>query len=183
MKLSSVHCGTGTTDLLAAWLHFQLRKHPWVCVLAVALIFFHLMCRSDPDIIASWYTGRGIRPVGRFGRRETERKRGLAVPSHRVCAPAASSEDWVRDWPGRENCCYFQSAFWFSPHLPSIHCHFVCWYLMMNKVTLLIGKSTGLWSDFSRCYYSCWHGGLGTHFPLQSVNVFFYAQFTLNIWL
>ncbi|OCT61243.1 prolactin-releasing peptide-like [Xenopus laevis] len=27
--------------------------------------------RSDPDIDPSWYTGRGIRPVGRFGRRGT----------------------------------------------------------------------------------------------------------------
>ncbi|XP_062312404.1 prolactin-releasing peptide [Osmerus eperlanus] len=51
----------------------------------------------NPDIIASWYTGRGIRPVGRFGRRETERNRGLAVPTHRVCAPATRSDDWIRD--------------------------------------------------------------------------------------
>uniref|UniRef100_A0A8C4K6F9 Uncharacterized protein n=1 Tax=Dromaius novaehollandiae TaxID=8790 RepID=A0A8C4K6F9_DRONO len=26
-------------------------------------------CLADPDIDPSWYTGRGIRPVGRFGRR------------------------------------------------------------------------------------------------------------------
>ncbi|KAM6071135.1 prolactin-releasing peptide [Chlamydotis macqueenii] len=25
----------------------------------------------NPDIDPSWYTGRGIRPVGRFGRRQT----------------------------------------------------------------------------------------------------------------
>ncbi|CAB1415845.1 unnamed protein product [Pleuronectes platessa] len=34
----------------------------------------------NPDIDASWYTGRGIRPVGRFGRRATRRN------EHRVTA-------------------------------------------------------------------------------------------------
>lgn len=28
----------------------------------------------DPDIDPSWYTGRGIRPVGRFGRRRAAGK-------------------------------------------------------------------------------------------------------------
>ncbi|XP_061235277.1 prolactin-releasing peptide [Neopsephotus bourkii] len=30
----------------------------------------HSMETRNPDIDPSWYTGRGIRPVGRFGRRQ-----------------------------------------------------------------------------------------------------------------
>ncbi|NWW77533.1 PRRP protein, partial [Climacteris rufus] len=30
----------------------------------------HSMEIRNPDIDPSWYTGRGIRPVGRFGRRQ-----------------------------------------------------------------------------------------------------------------
>uniref|UniRef100_A0A3B4YFM3 Prolactin releasing hormone 2 n=1 Tax=Seriola lalandi dorsalis TaxID=1841481 RepID=A0A3B4YFM3_SERLL len=37
---------------------------------------FHVCC-SDPDIDASWYTGRGIRPVGRFGRKAVRRNEHL----------------------------------------------------------------------------------------------------------
>uniref|UniRef100_A0A3B4FVP6 Prolactin releasing hormone 2 n=1 Tax=Pundamilia nyererei TaxID=303518 RepID=A0A3B4FVP6_9CICH len=37
-----------------------------------SLLFLHLCC-SDPDISASWYTGRGIRPLGRFGRKAARR--------------------------------------------------------------------------------------------------------------
>uniref|UniRef100_A0A3Q1GI05 Prolactin releasing hormone n=1 Tax=Acanthochromis polyacanthus TaxID=80966 RepID=A0A3Q1GI05_9TELE len=32
---------------------------------------------ADPDIDASWYTGRGIRPVGRFGRKVPRRNERL----------------------------------------------------------------------------------------------------------
>ncbi|XP_039584510.1 prolactin-releasing peptide [Passer montanus] len=35
----------------------------------------------NPDIDPSWYTGRGIRPVGRFGRRQA-----LGGPGPRGCA-------------------------------------------------------------------------------------------------
>uniref|UniRef100_A0A3B4TTB5 Prolactin releasing hormone n=1 Tax=Seriola dumerili TaxID=41447 RepID=A0A3B4TTB5_SERDU len=31
----------------------------------------------NPDIDASWYTGRGIRPVGRFGRKAVRRNEHL----------------------------------------------------------------------------------------------------------
>ncbi|XP_067154595.1 prolactin-releasing peptide [Apteryx mantelli] len=38
----------------------------------------HSMEIRNPDIDPSWYTGRGIRPVGRFGRR---RALGEGVPA------------------------------------------------------------------------------------------------------
>uniref|UniRef100_A0A8C3JAE0 Prolactin releasing hormone n=1 Tax=Calidris pygmaea TaxID=425635 RepID=A0A8C3JAE0_9CHAR len=49
----------------------------------------HLRQRSmeirNPDIDPSWYTGRGIRPVGRFGRR---RALGEGIhPGGAACAP------------------------------------------------------------------------------------------------
>uniref|UniRef100_A0A669QJL5 Prolactin releasing hormone n=2 Tax=Phasianus colchicus TaxID=9054 RepID=A0A669QJL5_PHACC len=43
----------------------------------------------NPDIDPSWYTGRGIRPVGRFGRRralgESAQPRGAVL--HPACIP------------------------------------------------------------------------------------------------
>ncbi|XP_031409951.1 prolactin-releasing peptide isoform X1 [Meleagris gallopavo] len=43
----------------------------------------------DPDIDPFWYTGRGIRPVGRFGRRralgESAQPRGAVL--HPACIP------------------------------------------------------------------------------------------------
>ncbi|NXU47664.1 PRRP protein, partial [Turnix velox] len=53
----------------------------------------HSMEIRNPDIDPSWYTGRGIRPVGRFGRRQalgqgTHPREGVSgrwqgcVPSH-----------------------------------------------------------------------------------------------------
>ncbi|MBN3291430.1 PRRP protein, partial [Polypterus senegalus] len=47
----------------------------------------------NPDIDASWYTGRGIRPVGRFGRRASEVRRGSDYPSHRFCIPVEENDD------------------------------------------------------------------------------------------
>ncbi|XP_037998556.1 prolactin-releasing peptide [Motacilla alba alba] len=38
----------------------------------------------NPDIDPSWYTGRGIRPVGRFGRRQA--LGGGGRPGQRGCA-------------------------------------------------------------------------------------------------
>uniref|UniRef100_A0A8C9XE48 Prolactin releasing hormone n=1 Tax=Sander lucioperca TaxID=283035 RepID=A0A8C9XE48_SANLU len=35
------------------------------------------MIIRNPDIDASWYTGRGIRPVGRFGRKVARRNKAL----------------------------------------------------------------------------------------------------------
>uniref|UniRef100_A0A4W6FRZ5 Prolactin releasing hormone n=1 Tax=Lates calcarifer TaxID=8187 RepID=A0A4W6FRZ5_LATCA len=36
-----------------------------------------------PDIDASWYTGRGIRPVGRFGRKVAKRNEHLVFVTAR----------------------------------------------------------------------------------------------------
>ncbi|AWP12719.1 putative prolactin-releasing peptide-like [Scophthalmus maximus] len=51
----------------------------------------------DPNIDASWYTGRGIRPVGRFGRRAAQRNKRLAFITARVYRPAADSDSnvWI----------------------------------------------------------------------------------------
>uniref|UniRef100_A0A3Q2USH7 Prolactin releasing hormone 2 n=1 Tax=Haplochromis burtoni TaxID=8153 RepID=A0A3Q2USH7_HAPBU len=48
-----------------------------------SLLFLHLCC-SDPDISASWYTGRGIRPLGRFGRKAARRNELLAFITARL---------------------------------------------------------------------------------------------------
>ncbi|KAG9339529.1 hypothetical protein JZ751_023671, partial [Albula glossodonta] len=49
--------------------------------------------RTDPDIDASWYTGRGIRPVGRFGRRESGMNKGSGYGIRRLCIPITSDDD------------------------------------------------------------------------------------------
>ncbi|XP_061857937.1 prolactin-releasing peptide [Colius striatus] len=72
-----------------------------ICLLCLLLAFLtlpiahgHIRERSmeirNPDIDPSWYTGRGIRPVGRFGRR-----RAVGDGTHpgragwwQACAPA-----------------------------------------------------------------------------------------------
>uniref|UniRef100_A0A8C6TEZ3 Uncharacterized protein n=1 Tax=Neogobius melanostomus TaxID=47308 RepID=A0A8C6TEZ3_9GOBI len=41
---------------------------------------------ADPDIKATWYTERGIRPVGRFGRKLTRGNRQFFLRSHRPSA-------------------------------------------------------------------------------------------------
>uniref|UniRef100_A0A674HTA6 Prolactin releasing hormone n=1 Tax=Taeniopygia guttata TaxID=59729 RepID=A0A674HTA6_TAEGU len=64
------------------------------CLLWLLLVFLTLpashgrvrersMEIRNPDIDPSWYTGRGIRPVGRFGRRQAQAggdQRGCAAP-------------------------------------------------------------------------------------------------------
>ncbi|XP_073491050.1 prolactin-releasing peptide [Aquarana catesbeiana] len=50
--------------------------------------------RSDPDIDPSWYTGRGIRPVGRFGRRGTaweDAQKFVFRPLGHTCIPIDDS--------------------------------------------------------------------------------------------
>ncbi|NXY56020.1 PRRP protein, partial [Callaeas wilsoni] len=48
----------------------------WLLLLCLTLptthgrVLEHSMEIRNPDIDPSWYTGRGIRPVGRFGRRQ-----------------------------------------------------------------------------------------------------------------
>ncbi|NXX19263.1 PRRP protein, partial [Podargus strigoides] len=54
----------------------------------------------NPDIDPSWYTGRGIRPVGRFGRR---RALGegiyLGGPGQRqACAPPCPHSQLPQEW-------------------------------------------------------------------------------------
>lgn len=53
----------------------------------------------DPDIDPSWYTGRGIRPVGRFGRRQatavSTQKSGYG---HRqACFPIGENSDFMQN--------------------------------------------------------------------------------------
>ncbi|NXE23248.1 PRRP protein, partial [Ardeotis kori] len=49
----------------------------------------HSMEIRNPDIDPSWYTGRGIRPVGRFGRRQALGKgtRFRGAGWRQACAP------------------------------------------------------------------------------------------------
>ncbi|KAK1165852.1 prolactin-releasing peptide [Acipenser oxyrinchus oxyrinchus] len=51
----------------------------------------------NPDIDASWYTGRGIRPVGRFGRRGTESHRNSYSGSRLLCIPVDDNDDPILD--------------------------------------------------------------------------------------
>ncbi|XP_015214182.1 prolactin-releasing peptide isoform X2 [Lepisosteus oculatus] len=51
----------------------------------------------NPDIDASWYTGRGIRPVGRFGRRVSDSRRGSGYGSRRLCIPIEENDDSAAD--------------------------------------------------------------------------------------
>ncbi|KAM8933873.1 prolactin-releasing peptide [Pelodytes ibericus] len=56
--------------------------------------------RSDPDIDPSWYTGRGIRPVGRFGRRGTaweEAQRSIYRSQGQTCVPIQESTELIED--------------------------------------------------------------------------------------
>ncbi|XP_048391069.1 prolactin-releasing peptide [Stegostoma tigrinum] len=53
----------------------------------------------NADIDSSWYTGRGIRPVGRFGRRglTLENIRKYEFGTRRVCIPIEESEESNQD--------------------------------------------------------------------------------------
>uniref|UniRef100_A0A3B5APP1 Prolactin-releasing peptide-like n=1 Tax=Stegastes partitus TaxID=144197 RepID=A0A3B5APP1_9TELE len=50
---------------------------------------------ADPDIDASWYTGRGIRPVGRFGRKVHRRNERLGFITAGVYRPKTGSNVWI----------------------------------------------------------------------------------------
>ncbi|XP_072788001.1 prolactin-releasing peptide isoform X2 [Taeniopygia guttata] len=61
----------------------------WLLLVCLTLPASHGRVRErsmeirNPDIDPSWYTGRGIRPVGRFGRRQAQAgggQRGCAAP-------------------------------------------------------------------------------------------------------
>ncbi|KAM6463454.1 prolactin-releasing peptide [Liasis olivaceus] len=80
----------------------------FVCLLGLLLAFIPgTKCRilerfmeiRNPDIDPSWYTGRGIRPVGRFGRRravgESVQKSGY---KHlQACFPIEESSESLQD--------------------------------------------------------------------------------------
>ncbi|XP_056676058.1 prolactin-releasing peptide [Monodelphis domestica] len=53
----------------------------------------------NPDINPSWYTGRGIRPVGRFGRRREALEGSPKAASGRgpACFPAQESHKLARE--------------------------------------------------------------------------------------
>uniref|UniRef100_A0A4W3J8D4 Prolactin-releasing peptide n=1 Tax=Callorhinchus milii TaxID=7868 RepID=A0A4W3J8D4_CALMI len=57
------------------------------------------LCFADTDIDSSWYTGRGIRPVGRFGRRglTLENSRKYDFGTRRICIPIQEREDSSQD--------------------------------------------------------------------------------------
>ncbi|XP_060113851.1 prolactin-releasing peptide [Heteronotia binoei] len=62
-------------------------------------IFERSMEIRNPDIDPSWYTGRGIRPVGRFGRRRaaSESIQKLNYRHRQVCFPIVESDESVQD--------------------------------------------------------------------------------------
>ncbi|XP_036622257.1 prolactin-releasing peptide [Trichosurus vulpecula] len=53
----------------------------------------------NPDIDPSWYTGRGIRPVGRFDRRRAtlEGYQRPAYRRHQACFPVEDSNKSAQD--------------------------------------------------------------------------------------
>uniref|UniRef100_A0A8C5Q7C5 Prolactin-releasing peptide n=1 Tax=Leptobrachium leishanense TaxID=445787 RepID=A0A8C5Q7C5_9ANUR len=61
------------------WLHFLRPKFGSICILMLLLLlsllsvqsrsFNHEMEIRSPDIDPYWYVGRGVRPIGRFGKR------------------------------------------------------------------------------------------------------------------
>ncbi|XP_008298367.1 prolactin-releasing peptide-like [Stegastes partitus] len=53
------------------------------------------MIIKNPDIDASWYTGRGIRPVGRFGRKVHRRNERLGFITAGVYRPKTGSNVWI----------------------------------------------------------------------------------------
>uniref|UniRef100_A0A8D0KMP8 Prolactin releasing hormone n=1 Tax=Salvator merianae TaxID=96440 RepID=A0A8D0KMP8_SALMN len=53
----------------------------------------------NPDIDPSWYTGRGIRPVGRFGRRRasSENAQQAGYKHRQACFPMEESSEFLHD--------------------------------------------------------------------------------------
>uniref|UniRef100_A0A671MGC8 Prolactin releasing hormone n=1 Tax=Sinocyclocheilus anshuiensis TaxID=1608454 RepID=A0A671MGC8_9TELE len=47
----------------------------------------------DPNIDTVWYKGRGIRPLGRFGRRMAQKGEGSYFGRHRFCYPEGLAVD------------------------------------------------------------------------------------------
>ncbi|XP_054848970.1 prolactin-releasing peptide [Eublepharis macularius] len=66
---------------------------------AESRIFERSMEIRNPDIDPSWYTGRGIRPVGRFGRRRaaSESIQKLSYGHRQACFPIEESNDSAQD--------------------------------------------------------------------------------------
>lgn len=57
------------------------------------MFLFLILFPVDPNIDAVWYKGRGIRPVGRFGRRMAQRGEGSYFGRHRFCHPEVLAVD------------------------------------------------------------------------------------------
>ncbi|XP_048356465.1 prolactin-releasing peptide [Sphaerodactylus townsendi] len=85
-------------------------KLPAACVLCLLLlclvlpnagsrIFERSMEIRNPDIDPSWYTGRGIRPVGRYGRRRAaaDSLQKWSYRHRQACFPIEKSNDSVPD--------------------------------------------------------------------------------------
>ncbi|KAJ8350515.1 hypothetical protein SKAU_G00256450 [Synaphobranchus kaupii] len=81
----------------------------WVFLCTLTLLMYLVLSKShgrypqrsmeirNPHIDASWYTGRGIRPVGRFGRQEAGVMRGSGRAFRRLCVPIAAEDDSIGD--------------------------------------------------------------------------------------
>ncbi|XP_067405902.1 prolactin-releasing peptide [Emydura macquarii macquarii] len=79
----------------------------FLCLLLVCLALPEAECRlhvrsmeiRNPDIDPSWYTGRGIRPVGRFGRRRAVggSSQKLGYGHQQACFPLEKSSDAIQD--------------------------------------------------------------------------------------
>ncbi|TRZ02753.1 hypothetical protein DNTS_005432 [Danionella cerebrum] len=52
-----------------------------------------LELRADPNIDAMWYKDRGIRPVGRYGRKLPQRSEGSFFRKTRFCYPEVQVEN------------------------------------------------------------------------------------------
>nr|XP_028559304.1 prolactin-releasing peptide [Podarcis muralis]XP_028559312.1 prolactin-releasing peptide [Podarcis muralis] len=78
-----------------------------LCLLMDCLLLPDTECRilersmevRNPDIDPSWYTGRGIRPVGRFGRRRAagEKAQKSDHRPQQACFPIGDSDEQLQD--------------------------------------------------------------------------------------
>ncbi|XP_061468834.1 prolactin-releasing peptide [Rhineura floridana] len=78
-----------------------------LCLLLDCLVLPEAECRifeqsmevRNPDIDPSWYTGRGIRPVGRFGRRRAagENAQKPGYRHRQACFPIEDSNELLQE--------------------------------------------------------------------------------------
>uniref|UniRef100_A0A8C5RLM4 Uncharacterized protein n=1 Tax=Laticauda laticaudata TaxID=8630 RepID=A0A8C5RLM4_LATLA len=78
-------------------------RHDNGCILTLynncRRIRFTCMHNKYPDIDPSWYTGRGIRPVGRFGRRRAAAENAQKSDNRHLhaCFPVEESSEFLQD--------------------------------------------------------------------------------------